>query len=184
MFTFLFIIIIDAPCLSFDIITDDLGKPRVDYPHTCFLVAGTQAETQSQNKLIIMKLSNLKRTFKVFDYLNFKIIYYNLEICIQENEDSNSEDSESEDDEDEKPELEVAAINHNGCVNRVRCTQIEDKRFCASWSEIGKVFIWDLNEPLTAVIDPKAMGDFVKKTKQSLPLFQFAHTTEGLFVIT
>lgn len=80
---FLFIIIIDAPCLSFDIITDDLGKPRVDYPHTCFLVAGTQAETQSQNKLIIMKLSNLKRTFKVFDYLNFKIIYYNLKFVFR-----------------------------------------------------------------------------------------------------
>jgi len=60
-----------------------------------------------------------------------------------------------------------------------KCTQSSEMRFAASWSEIGKVFIWDLNEPLTAVTEPKAMTDFVRKLNSSLPIHQFGHQTEG-----
>lgn len=150
-----------APCLSFDIIPDDLGNSRTDYPHTCYAVAGTQAENSSQNSVIVMKLSNLKRTFK-------------------EHKEEEEEESDSED-EDDQPDLESASINHNGCVNRIRCTNVNNKRLAASWSEIGKVFIWDLTEPLTAVSDPKAMTEFTKKQgQQQLPLFNFSgHQTEG-----
>lgn len=152
-----------APCLSFDIIPDDLGNSRSEFPHTCYLVAGTQAETSAQNSIIVMKLSNLKRTFKE-----------------QKEEMEDSEDSDSED-EDEGPELEAASINHSGAVNRVRCANVAGKRLAASWSEIGKVFIWDLTEPLTAVSDSKAMTDYTRKQNhQHLPLFQFSgHQTEG-----
>ena len=79
-----------------------MGDNRTEFPHTCFAVAGTQAETTAQNQIIVMKLSNLRRTFKE-----------------PKEQDSDSDDSDSEDEED-LPELESAALNHNGCVNRIR----------------------------------------------------------------
>lgn len=91
--------------MSFDIIKDDLGDNRTDFPHTCYAVAGTQAEANAQNQIIVMKLSNLKRTWK------------------EQKEESDSEDEDSEDEED-LPELESAALNHNGCVNRIRVSLI------------------------------------------------------------
>lgn len=150
-----------APCLSFDIIPDDLGNSRTDFPHTCYAVAGTQAETNAQNSVIVMKLSNLKRTLK-------------------EEKDEESDSESESDDEDDQPELESAAIDHNGCVNRIRCTNIANKRLAASWSEIGKVYIWDLTNPLTAVSDNKAMTEYTKNGNKQLPLFQFnGHQAEG-----
>lgn len=90
-----------APCLSFDVIPDNLGENREQFPLTCYIAAGTQAQRGKSNHVIVMKMSNLNRTSK-------------------NSEDSDSESSDSED-EDEKPELETAVINHrSGCVNRVR----------------------------------------------------------------
>ncbi len=49
----------------------------------------------------------------------------------------------------------------------------------ASWSELGKVYIWDLTYPLQAVSDSKVMSDYVKRDSQ-LPVFQFSgHQSEG-----
>ena len=50
-----------APCLSFDIVKDNLGVDRQEYPHTCFLVSGTQAARAHANSLIVMKMFNLTR---------------------------------------------------------------------------------------------------------------------------
>lgn len=33
---------LDWPCLSFDVLRDHLGGPRAAFPHTLFMVAGTQ----------------------------------------------------------------------------------------------------------------------------------------------
>ncbi len=33
---------LEWPCLSFDTVRDDLGGPRSTFPHTVFMVAGTQ----------------------------------------------------------------------------------------------------------------------------------------------
>ena len=60
-----------------------------------------------------------------------------------------------------------------------KCTNIQEKRFAATWSEIGKVFIWDLSEPLVAVSDQKQMSEFTRK-QSHLPTFQFnGHQNEG-----
>lgn len=45
------------PCLSFDIIADDLGNNRSDFPHSMYLVAGSQAEKQKDNCVIVMKVT-------------------------------------------------------------------------------------------------------------------------------
>lgn len=39
-----------APCLSFDIVPDNLGNDRNEYPMTAYLVAGTQASSAHLNK--------------------------------------------------------------------------------------------------------------------------------------
>lgn len=55
------------PCLSFDVIADDLGCNRSDFPHSMYLVAGSQAEKAKDNCVIVMKvyhnLSLFSRTF-------------------------------------------------------------------------------------------------------------------------
>lgn len=48
----------------------------------------------------------------------------------------------------------------------------------ASWSELGKVYIWDITHPLRAVNDSNVMTEFVRNDNH-LPLFQFHHQTEG-----
>ena len=50
---------LDWPCLSFDLLRDHLGGPRSAFPHTLFMVAGTQASNAKLNYLGIMKVSNL-----------------------------------------------------------------------------------------------------------------------------
>lgn len=39
-----------APCLSFDVIPDQLGASRETFPMSCYLVAGTQAAKAHVNK--------------------------------------------------------------------------------------------------------------------------------------
>lgn len=39
-----------APCLSFDIVRDQLGENRDAFPQSCYIVAGTQAAKAHVNK--------------------------------------------------------------------------------------------------------------------------------------
>ena len=49
-----------TPCLSFDIIPDDLGNDRADaFPLTLYGVAGTQAPKSSANSIVVFKMENL-----------------------------------------------------------------------------------------------------------------------------
>lgn len=41
-----------------------IGENRSDFPLTCYLIAGTQAELGRQNYIIIMKMSELMATQK------------------------------------------------------------------------------------------------------------------------
>ena len=54
------------PCLSFDIVKDNLGDSRKSYPATVYAVAGTQAEQNraKENQIMVMKLSGLSRNDK------------------------------------------------------------------------------------------------------------------------
>ena len=50
---------LDWPSLSFDLLRDHLGAPRAAFPHTLFMVAGTQASSAKSNYLAVMKVSGL-----------------------------------------------------------------------------------------------------------------------------
>lgn len=119
-----------------------------------------------------MKMSNMQKT--------------------QPKEDSDSEE-DSEDEEGEvKPDLECAIIHHQGSVNRVRVcicinlifvskliislfqmSVVNDRPLAASWSETGKVHLWDISHPLRAVNDPACMKSYIENKESPRPLFTF-----------
>lgn len=49
------------PCLTFDVLWDDLGEQRRTYPATAHFVAGTQADVPKHNEIQVVKLSGLSR---------------------------------------------------------------------------------------------------------------------------
>lgn len=53
---YIYYLLLGLPCLSFDVIIDDLGSNRSEYPHTMYLVAGSQAEKPKDNCVIVMKV--------------------------------------------------------------------------------------------------------------------------------
>ncbi|XP_043937490.1 glutamate-rich WD repeat-containing protein 1 [Protopterus annectens] len=156
-----------APCLSFDIISDQLGEGRTEFPVTVFLYAGTQADTALANRLLLMKMYNLHGTSK--------------EKKEQEESDSDSESSDSDEEEERKPQLELAMCPHFGGVNRLRVTSLGSTQVAAVWSEKGQVELYDLQKQLAAVSDSQALATFLKEEQQKIkPLFSFSgHMTEG-----
>jgi ribosome assembly protein RRB1 len=134
------------PCLSFDFI--DKLPPTAEFPFTretqaanfpwsLNMVAGSQAASNQPNFLYLIHAHSLTST------------YYN-------SEDSESEDSDSETS-DLTPQLQVEKISHQGAVNRVRCSGTH----CASWSDNGNVYLWNLQGKLpisTLKMDTEGFG--------------------------
>ena len=58
---------------------------------------------------------------------------------------------------------------------------MEQTHFAATWSELGRVYIWNLTSALEALNDAKAMSEFVRLSDSAhTPVFQFAgHLNEG-----
>lgn len=92
-----------APCLSFDILRDDLGERREEFPMTCYLVAGTQSDKSKSNEVIVLKLTNMNRVRK------------------KVKDDESDSDSESDED-DDRSKFESASLRHEGSVNRIRAS--------------------------------------------------------------
>ncbi|TMW54649.1 hypothetical protein DOY81_000180 [Sarcophaga bullata] len=164
-----------APCLSFDIIADELGENREKYPLTAYMVAGTQAARTHVNNLIVMKMSNLHKTQEVDD-----------------EKDEDDDDEELDDDQDDvdgdelkKPQMTCALIKHQGCVNRVRSKRIGNTVFAASWSELGHVNIWNLSRQLQAIEDTQLLRTYEKEVASEAvkPVFRFSgHQQEGFAI--
>lgn len=91
---------------------------------TSYVVTGTQADVPTNNKLVVMKMSQLSRTLK--------------------EENSDDDDDDDEDDVDEDPILEHRSIRHMGGVNRIRAMPGEPS-VVATWSDIGRVFLYDIS---------------------------------------
>ena len=49
----------DLHMCSFDVLRDDLGDDRTKFPHTLYMVAGTQATRAQENYTAILKLTGL-----------------------------------------------------------------------------------------------------------------------------
>jgi ribosome assembly protein RRB1 len=154
----------DAPCLSFDVISDTLGNGRENFPLSCYIVGGTQAERSQANCVIVMKLSNLCKTQK------------NEESEDDDDDDDSDSDSDDTDGQSKKPGFAHSKLRHTGTVNRIRATVIGEKRLAATWAETGRVHIWDLNAALTNVDSPSP----VTTPSSQSPLYTFSgHQIEG-----
>ena len=50
----------------------------------------------------------------------------------------------------------------------------------ATWSDRGKVHIWDLSRPLQAVNDSSVMAEYTRNDESPTPVFTFSgHQVEG-----
>jgi len=94
---------------------------------------------------------------------------------------NNEEDSGDEEEEtkEEKPQLKMAAIKHNGCVNRVRYACIGPTPVAAAWSETGVVSVYNLSTCLQK-LDETTTGDKSVYREETDPLQSFSgHLGEG-----
>lgn len=131
------------PCLSFDIIRDQLGDNRKSYPATVYAVGGTQAATgrERENQIMVMKLSGLSR-----------------------NDQAGNIESDDEDDDDEEtadPILETKSIPLTSTTNRIRAHQSPQSTssqpahtITAAMQESGDVLIHDVTSHLRTFDEP------------------------------
>src|SRR5271170_3920346 len=127
-----------------------------------FLVAGTQADQPQNNEIQIMKLSQLHKTRKPTQ---------------NDQEDSDS-DSDDDDDEnvDEDPVLEYRSLPTTGGTNRIRVYQSPQSMIAASWSELGKVYLWNLQSSYNSLTQPGSPID----SKKEKPIYTVKlHRDEG-----
>jgi len=167
----------NAPCLSFDILRDDEGDNRSEFPASCFIVCGTQSGGKKrEDKVMVLKMTNLTKTLKE----KKKKEKANED---DESESDSSDEESSDEEEEEDPILKPAMINQMGACNRIRATKINSKRFAASWSELGKVFIYDLTKPWNALTGGEAsLKDYNSQRLDARikPCASFkGHLTEG-----
>ena len=140
------------PCLSFDLVRDNLGDDRKLYPRTVYAATGTQAQAgrSRENELLVLKLSNLSR--------------------VDKGNETGSE-SESEDDNDETtspdPILESRSIPLPSTTNRIRTFQPSTQNssdpahfptsISASWLENAQILIHDITPHLQSLSVPGSM---------------------------
>ncbi|TRM65916.1 WD40-repeat-containing domain protein [Schizophyllum amplum] len=109
------------PCLSFDVLRDGLGDGRQRFPATAYLAAGTQADAAKNNELLVYKLSSLHKTQR------------------------DADDSESDDDEDDDALDEDAVLEYRSPLpSGSGLPPPSQPYYTATWSETGKVHIWDV----------------------------------------
>eukprot|EP01135_Chromosphaera_perkinsii_P003242 Nk52_evm17s239 gene=Nk52_evmTU17s239 len=152
---------VEWPCLSFDFIKDKSGDKRTEFPMECYSVAGTQSAGNSQNKLIVMGMKNLQKTYK---------------------EQNEEDDDDSDDEMEEEPQLSFKYIKHEGCVNRIRSTEIAGKQVVSTWSDLGKINVFDISSTLGELGFNGAEGVSApsKKAATVEPIYSFGgHPTEG-----
>lgn len=157
------------PCLSFDILRDTLGAKRMEFPHTLFCVAGTQADNAQDNTVAVMRLSNLTR----------------IKQRRSQNEEEDDDSDSSSDDEAEtntpgRPSLEVRMVKHHGGVNRIRCMP-QQPHVCATWGDTGRVQVWDMGAHVRTLAEPSTGTSSTSPApERQAPLHIFSgHQDEG-----
>ncbi|CAL1541928.1 unnamed protein product [Lymnaea stagnalis] len=120
---------------------------------------------------MLMKMSNMHKTQKE-----------------EKDDEEESEEEEEDDDDDDNvetgssktPKLHQTLIKHNGCVNRIKSTKINDHILSASWSEQGVVYIYDVTSHLSILDTPDRIPEFETTNMQTASLFAFdGHRIEG-----
>lgn len=154
------------PCLSFDIVKDDHVQDVTKFPLSLHLIAGAQTPPHVENNYIyVMKVDGIKALKQEND---------------DDNEDDDEEESDEESEKDSEPNLTSVRVVHKGCVNRLRAHKIGGKTLTATWSDKGKVYIYDLTSSVQAVADQRSIKTYTAQNVDPKPKFTFGgHLTEG-----
>ncbi|KNA15735.1 hypothetical protein SOVF_095360 [Spinacia oleracea] len=160
------------PCLSFDIVRDSLGLLRTEFPHTVYVVAGTQANKPSLNTIEILKVSNISGKRREL---------------VPKNGSDDDSDSDSDEDDNEDghgsgaPIMQVRKVAHQGCINRIRCMpQKESAHICATWGDTGYVQVWDFSSHLNILAESETDSSRGgTSVSNQAPLSMFRHKDEG-----
>mmetsp|Transcript_1890 Transcript_1890/g.1599 ORF Transcript_1890/g.1599 Transcript_1890/m.1599 type:complete len:491 (-) Transcript_1890:120-1592(-) len=111
------------PCLSFDIIPDNLGAVRTSVPFSMYLVTGTQADPNYRNNDKSAMFKNKKKENR---RIQNKMHFLKLNDIQKTKYDDDKDDINEEKDEeyfnitDEDPILQNRDINHPSVINRIR----------------------------------------------------------------
>lgn len=147
---------VEWPCLSFDVVTDEQGGGRTVFPHQLTIACGTQASQASENRLSLLRVSNLR---------------------LMEVDDSDDDDDRELDDDQDNDDLEPVVVQcgvpHPGTVNRVASWDAEPGMI-ATWSAESTVHVWDLRTPARSL----ERSDPAKQMKKGA-VATLTHVDEG-----
>jgi ribosome assembly protein RRB1 len=101
------------------------------FPYTVYFCAGSQSLKKSENKIYVLKWSEMHKTLK---------------------DDDVSSGEEEEDDTGKDPVMRFETVPHRGCVNRIRSMQ--GSSVVATWSDENEVGIYDLTSAYEALEQP------------------------------
>ena len=188
------------PCLSFDILRDGLGPKREQFPHECYIVAGTQAGDPNNNSVCVARLSNInqgrhgdkakrgkrkdkKKDKTEEDQKDTSAAAADDDFDVEMAEESSEDDSDdSESEEEEASYFSAVEVHHKGGINRIRCMKQENQAIVATWGDTGHVQIWDLSSHMKMLhsekIGPRTQKNKTKQVHQT-PLHMIQHSSEG-----
>jgi ribosome assembly protein RRB1 len=128
------------------------------FPYTVYFCAGSQCLKKSENKIYVLKWSDMCSTLRDDDYLE-----------------SGEEDEEQE---GKDPVMRFEAVPHRGCVNRIR--SMYGTGVVATWNEENEVGIYNISQAVDALDAPAPQGG--KRQLQSYggsKIASFKHSDEG-----
>ncbi|XP_044946874.1 protein HEAT STRESS TOLERANT DWD 1-like [Hordeum vulgare subsp. vulgare] len=140
------------PCLSFDVLRDQLGLVRSEFPHTLYGIAGTQSQKASWNYAGIFKLSNIKGKKRE------PIPSSGIDGDDDMDSDSSSDEDDEETNEDTEPILHLQRVAHEGSINRIRSMN-QNPHICATWGDTGHVQVWDFSSFIASLEDSETVAD-------------------------
>lgn len=126
------------PCLTLDIIPDNLGSERRSYPQSLLMTTATQASRKKENELMVLSLSQLSKT-------------------LVKDDDENEDDDEDNEDNDLDPIIENENIQLKDTTNRLKVSpfaSINQEVLTATMSENGEIYIFDISPQSKAFSSP------------------------------
>lgn len=177
---------LEWPCLSFDIVRDNLGAPRAAFPHTAFMVAGTQAAQPRQNHIGVLKLASLgqgrhgKRDGKRRRGGDSDDDESSSGSESEGGNGSGSGMDESDDEEDREPpaRMHYRLIAQSSGINRLRAMP-QRPGVLAVWHDNRQVRILDVTQQLEELAAEEELPPAKPQKIQLNPLASHTHSMEG-----
>ena len=123
------------------------------FPYTVYFCAGSQSTKKNENKIYVLKWSDMQQTLR----------------------DDDEEVSDEEEEEVKDPVMRFEAVPHRGCVNRIR--SMHGTGIVATWNDENEVGIYNITSAVETLDEPVVSKQ--KKNFGGSKLASFKHTDEG-----